>query len=264
MTLIELLKQLGLSELEARCYLALHEETNLSGYEVAKRVSVSRTNVYAALRSLTDKGGCRVIEGDPVRYDAVPIDQLIRYARTKFDQTAEILVSRLNTPARSTPAFYNWQGEHHLDMAIRRLAANAQQMIVVDIWAEDVHRVEEALLSAEKSGVCVVLISLGETHTPLRNVFVHKRDDSRPADKARKFTMLCDYRSALVGGFGGSVKTTALETDHPAVVELLTQAFYHDMLMMQIEADFGEELVRKYGRQYEHIRHAYRQKGWFL
>lgn len=44
--MIEALRKLGLSDLEARCYLALHGQPPSSGYEVAKQVSVSRSNVY--------------------------------------------------------------------------------------------------------------------------------------------------------------------------------------------------------------------------
>lgn len=54
--MIDELRSIGLSDLEARIYLALHESPEMSGYEVAKRVSVSRSNVYAALRAMTDKG----------------------------------------------------------------------------------------------------------------------------------------------------------------------------------------------------------------
>ncbi|WP_207229537.1 TrmB family transcriptional regulator [Ktedonosporobacter rubrisoli] len=108
--MIEQLRKIGLSELEARCYLVLHEDAGLSGYEVARRVSVSRTNVYAALRSLMDKGACRMIEGDPGRYDAVPIDQLLRHVRREFEQNAQELISELKMPPRSDAAFYSWRG----------------------------------------------------------------------------------------------------------------------------------------------------------
>ncbi|AUS08850.1 TrmB family transcriptional regulator [Laceyella sacchari] len=264
--MIQRLKELGLSELEARCYLTLHEEPHLSGYEVAKRVSTSRTNVYAALRSLTDKGICRIIEGDPVHYDVVPIDQLIRYMRVKFEQTAKGLVNELKSPPRSKPSFYNWQGNKHLDTAIRRMIANAKKNILVDIWAEDVHWVEEALLDAEERGITIVLIVLGECQISLKNVFIHKADDLEqawPKMGTRKFSILIDGQAALLGGFGGDVKLTALETDHPAITELLKNAFYHDVVMMRIEEDFGAELASRYGENYEKIINYYiREKGW--
>ncbi|WP_025850632.1 TrmB family transcriptional regulator [Paenibacillus ehimensis] len=261
--MIELLRHIGLSELEAKCYLTLHEESGLSGYEVAKRVSVSRTNVYAALRSLSDKGACLTIEGDPARYDAVPVEQLLRLMRSDFERTAERLVREIQPPPRIVPAFYNWQGSKPLEQAIRRLTVNASKTIVADLWSEDIRWFEEPLLEAERRGVTVILITLGEVRTALNNVRVHKRSDAWPNQTARKFSLLCDSANALLGSFGGEVKPSAVETGHPAVVETLKNAFYHDMLMTHIEADFGRELAAKYGENYEKLLAYYmKDKGW--
>jgi sugar-specific transcriptional regulator TrmB len=251
--LIEELRNIGLSDLEARCYLALHEEANLSGYEVAKRVSVSRTNVYAALRSLTDKGMCRSIEADPVLYDAVPIKQLIRLLKADFEQNAAHLLEQMQTPARTATSFYNWQGERAIETAIRRLAANADSSIVVDLWSEDIHWVEEALLEAESRGVEVVLITIGECHTPLKKVIVHERQAEWAGAESRKFSILCDNRSALIGSFGTTLRLSALETDHPSVLELLQNGFYHDVVMERIGQDLADVLTEKYGSHYEAI-----------
>lgn len=262
--MIDLLKKLGLSDLEARCYITLHEEPDLSGYEVAKRVSVSRANVYAALRSLTDKGACRSMEGETVLYNAVPIEQLVRLYQTEFEQTSKELIRQLKTTPRPAPAFYNWQGNKPLETAIRRVIANAQASVVVDLWSEDLHWVEEALLEAESRGILVILISIGTCHTSLKNVFVHIKDAQWPMEE-RKFSILVDAHSALLGSFGGSIKPSALETDHPAVIETLKNAFYHDLVMQHIEEDFRSELEEKYGTNYQKIIQLYTQeKGWKL
>ena len=261
--LIDLLQQLGLSELEARLYLELHQEAGLSGYEVAKRVSVSRTNVYAALRSLLDKGACRKIEGDPVRYDAVPIEELLRFLRREFEQSAQTLLDELKTPPATAPAFYNWQGNEPIKLAIGRLIANADRFIVVDLWSEDLAWVERDLLAAEQRGVTAVLIVLGEVQSSLKNVIVHKRDEKWPSDAPRKFSVLCDMRTSITGSFGSGIKPTALETTHPAVIEILKVAFHEDLILKQIEADFGPELNARYGPNYEEIVKFYtEQKGW--
>lgn len=259
--MIEQLRQIGLSELEARCYLTLHEESMLlSGYEVARRVSVSRTNVYAALRSLTDKGACRVVDGETVLYDSVPIDQLVRHLRLEFEQTAEVLVSHLKSPPKPASAFYNWQGSKPIEQAIQRLVANANTTIIVDIWAEDLPLVEQTLLDAEKKGVTVVLITLGSCRTSLQHVFEHKRGDAWPNAESRKFTLLCDSATALVGNLGGTMKPSAVETTNPSMIEVLTTAFYHDLIMNHIEVDFGPQLAEKYGENYEKLLRFYTDK----
>lgn len=257
--MIDQLRKIGLSDLEARCYLALHEEPKISGYEVAKKVSVSRSNVYAALRSLTDKGMCRAVEAEPVLYDAVPIEQLVRLLKTDFEQTSRTLLEQLQSPPRTSASFYNWQGDKALETTIRRLVSNADTSIVADIWAEDAGWFEEALLEAERRGVAVTVISIGECHTRLQHVLVHRRSDEWKHIDSRRFSILCDSRSALIGSFGKSVKLSALETDHPSVVELLQNGFYHDVIMEQIEQDFGNELAEKYGRHYDKIINPYRE-----
>ncbi|MEJ8548781.1 TrmB family transcriptional regulator [Brevibacillus borstelensis] len=258
--MIEELRRIGLSDLEARCYLALHAEPNMSGYEVAKRVSVSRTNVYAVLRSLTEQGICRAVEGDPVLYDAVPIEQLIRTMKSDFEQTAAKLVKELKSPPRAASWFYTLQGEEPLKKAIRRLIANARKSIVVDIWSEDVHWVEEALLGAEQRGVAVTLITIGQSHTPLKNVLVHQRSDEWQHMASRKFSVLCDASSAIIGSFTTGLKLSAFETDHPSVIELLHNAFFHDVIMERVERDFGEELIKAYGADYKAIIDEYRDR----
>lgn len=250
---MELLKRIGLSDLESRCYLALHEESKLSGYEVAKRVSVSRTNVYAALRSLIDKGACRMIEGDPVRYDAVPIQQLVGQLRLEFEQAADRLIQQLRTPPKAAPSFYSWEGGDALEQAARRMTANARESILVDTGSEDLPRLEESLVYAENKGIRVILITHDKVKTPLKHILVRKRSEEPANGQARKFVMLFDHRYALLGSFGGPLKPSALETDHPAVIETLKNAYQRDVLMMRIEADFGPQLAAKYGENYEKL-----------
>ena len=54
---VELLMSFGLTRQEARVYVLLLGEGALSGYEAAKRLGISRSNAYAALAGLVDKGG---------------------------------------------------------------------------------------------------------------------------------------------------------------------------------------------------------------
>ncbi|MCZ8520414.1 MULTISPECIES: TrmB family transcriptional regulator [Paenibacillus] len=256
--MIDELRKIGLNDLEARCYLVLHEEPGISGYEVAKKVSVSRTNVYAALRALTDKGVCRMIEGEPVIYEAVPAEQLVRLLKADFEQNSRSLLGQLNSPPRAAKPFYSWHGEKAVGTAIRRCIANAQKCIVADLWAEDLPWAEEALLQAEERGVAVTVVSIGECRTPLKHVLFHKRSETWADTLPRKFSLLCDSRASLLGSFGRTLKPSLLETEHPALAELLRNGFYHDLVMERIERDFGEALDAEYGPHYDSIIAPYR------
>jgi HTH-type transcriptional regulator, sugar sensing transcriptional regulator len=68
--LVEKIKQLGFSEYEAKCYLALLERDSLSVSEVSRLAGVPRPNAYEALEKLMAKGISVTIAGKMKRYAA--------------------------------------------------------------------------------------------------------------------------------------------------------------------------------------------------
>ncbi|WP_339220112.1 helix-turn-helix domain-containing protein [Paenibacillus sp. FSL W7-1279] len=247
------LKKIGLSDLEARCYIVLHKESNLTGYEVAKRASVSRANVYAALKSLSDKGGCRVIDGDPVRYDVVPIEKFINQLKSSFNKSEKILKEQLKETKRTTYGFYNLQDIDQIKMVLQRMIASAKDTIIADFFPEDLSIVKYELSKAEAKGISVILVTFDNDEAGLKNVFLDKRINKWPHSAVRNFSIIVDGNSALIGGIQGDLKASAMETEHPAIIELLESAFYHDVIMSQIEKDFGDQLTNKYGKDFEMI-----------
>jgi HTH-type transcriptional regulator, sugar sensing transcriptional regulator len=69
-TLVEKIKQLGLTEYEARCYLALLERESMTVSEVAKLAEIPRSNAYEAMERLLAKGMCVSIPGVTRSYSA--------------------------------------------------------------------------------------------------------------------------------------------------------------------------------------------------
>src|SRR5450631_77923 len=82
----EALVSLGLSEYEARAYVALARYGSLNGYEVAKRSGVPRPNIYAVLERLERR---RIVvavrEGDATRYSARPQDEFVSRLRREHE-----------------------------------------------------------------------------------------------------------------------------------------------------------------------------------
>ncbi len=67
---IEILRKLGLSEYEAKCYLALFGKESLRVNEVAHMAEIPRPNAYEALRKLLAKGLCVSLPGRTRKYSA--------------------------------------------------------------------------------------------------------------------------------------------------------------------------------------------------
>ena len=75
-SLLDGLRKLGLTEPEAKGYLALIERDTMSASEIAKISNLNRTTTYDILNNLMDRGLCSLIPGKVKKYRALDIDYL--------------------------------------------------------------------------------------------------------------------------------------------------------------------------------------------
>ena len=75
---------MNLTRQEASIYESLLKNGKLTGYEAAKLTGISRSNVYAALASLCEKGAAYIEENETgKKYLAVPVQE---FCEEKIDQ----------------------------------------------------------------------------------------------------------------------------------------------------------------------------------
>ena len=85
--LIEKLKQMGFSDYEAKCYLALFERDSLSVSEVAILAGVPRPNAYEALGKLAVKGLCLAVPGKTKKFTVADPEYLREKQLEKLHQS---------------------------------------------------------------------------------------------------------------------------------------------------------------------------------
>ena len=97
MELLDVVKNLGFTEYEAKAYLALLLESPSTGYAVAKNSGVPRSKIYEVLENLTSRGDVLVSPGEPPLYRALPAKDLIAMRKSRAEENAAAVSS--NGPA---------------------------------------------------------------------------------------------------------------------------------------------------------------------
>ncbi len=80
------LKNLGFTEYEAKTYLALLQQSPLTGYAVARISGVPRSKIYEVLGNLVERGDVLVSYGEPVQYAPKPPKELFTSRRRTLEQ----------------------------------------------------------------------------------------------------------------------------------------------------------------------------------
>ena len=88
--LIRSLQELGFSEYEAKCYIALLSEQSQTGYSVARASGVPRSKVYEVLEGMVDRGVVIANHGEPTQYAPLSPQELIGLQAEVSQITTEI------------------------------------------------------------------------------------------------------------------------------------------------------------------------------
>lgn len=191
---------LGLTDYEAKAYLALLREGALTGYAVAKTGGIPTSKSYEAVDGLARKGGAVILPGEPVRYAAVPADVLLAQAQRRHADALEHLRDSLSDIAAhgwDNASLPLWRGgcDSGLAQAAARIGA-ARRSVVGALPAPARDALEQALADAASRGALVQMVSSGD----------------------ELLTLLLDDREAILASFAEPIEIVG--TGNPAIVAL--------------------------------------------
>jgi sugar-specific transcriptional regulator TrmB len=263
MNLTEHLRGLGFTELEAKCILSLSEKGRMTGYEVAKDIGASRSNVYSTLATLTEKGAILLIEGSPAVYQPLPVKDFVNTIRNGVGQSLNFLSEHLPRPSADQYVFASIEGRKAVLDRVNAEIAGAKKEVLGDVWSEDYELFADSLEKADKrKHTQVLLMVLGKVETELKGVLFDEREESWQSQGWRKFAFVVDQRLAVLGVSGKNYATRALVSEHPALVWMLLNSMFQDLVLHEITEDFGPQISKKYGRNFEKILKKYTGRDW--
>jgi len=238
---IELLEELGLTEYEARCFVALSRVEKASAKEVSDLSEVPRSRVYDAVERLHRRGLVDVQQSDPREYQALPRDEAVQVLRDEYAETLTDIDDALSNLKGSDDLEESgaWAiADHeHVNDRVESLLDDADDevyLLVTDGNAMD-REVRARLAAASDDGADVL------TEVPADEVADRLQSDVpdatvRTTELAEDTTkieqkwlsriVMCDRRAVLLGAFTdtarpGHEKETAIwakHSDHGLVV----------------------------------------------
>lgn len=128
--MLDILKNLNFTEYESKAYLALLQESPLTGYAVAKNSGVPRSKIYEVLESLVLRGDVFVSHGNTPQYVPVPAKELIKNRRLKaeenFDQ-AEKYFEKFEQTANDRENIWNITGRSEILEKVKACILSAKK-----------------------------------------------------------------------------------------------------------------------------------------
>lgn len=226
MELIQALKKFGFTQQESLMYVTLCKMGAMTGYEAAKVSGISRSNAYAALSSLVEKGGAIVSSEDSSKYTALPREELILNLRRSCESTLGFLEENLPEQEEEEAPYLTISGYGNTLDKMRNMILLAKGWVYLSVSASTVKLLTSDLENCIKRGLKVVILSDEDPHLS-GVVFMH---NEAPAENVR---IIADTSEVIVGTLEVN-RGQCLYSKNKHLVSLMREALLNEIELIKI------------------------------
>ena len=250
--LIRSLQELGFSEYEAKCYLALLGEQSQTGYSVARVSGVPRSKVYEVLEGMVDRGVVIANYGEPTQYAPLSPQELIALRRRETEQSINLAEEGLKHFAASgvnRDLIWDIKGRSEILDRLREVIGRTKRLLLLQLWAEDAPELRDALADAAKRGVEIVIIAYDDPQLAFAQVYLHEpgAEEVTREHGGRWIILSADASEVVAGIVSLGHESRAAWTAHPGLVMPITEEIKHDLYIAELLAAHRDVLEASFG-----------------
>ena len=205
MSVIELLKNLQLTESEAKVYVALSQYGPQTGYEVSKTSGVPRSKVYNILESLEKRGivcfsqtkRAKLYKAESIDMVCSLMENTIQETRTKLKREIE-----LDSYLREDEQIWELNDWNLVKVRCLELLKQSQKQVLIQLWSQELNdEIEHALAEVQRRLKEVLIILYDEKQeykTNLKHVFRHGYEKEKLEDMNGRWLLLTIDGTAML------------------------------------------------------------------
>jgi len=244
--IISLMQNIGFTQYEAQVYLALLQQSHITGYELAKTSGVPASKIYHILNKLIDKDVVMVIDGEPKKYVPLPPAEILARIKNDYLGTVDDLTDKLGhvyaEDELSESYIWNLTGRSDIIHKLTAVINEAEKSLFLSVWDEEVDEIREALLQTETKGVKLTVVHFGQKLLNIGTEYLHGREHSIRMERGgRRIALIVDDKKVILGHFLKDGSSSAAWTSNKGLVLLAKDYIIHDIYSIRMLEKFGDE-----------------------
>lgn len=244
--IISLLQELGFSQYEAQAYFALLQQSNVTGYELAKQSGIPASKIYPTLNKLMDKDVVVVVNANPKKYFPKPPDEVLARFRNDYLGTVDSLNDKLNKvyseDALLTSHIWNLTDYPEIIEKLKDLVGQARSTIYLSVWDEELDAISDTITAAAERGVDITTVHFGNKRLGIGREYHHGGEHHIQLERGgRRVTLIIDGDRVILAHFRNDGSCDAAWTANSSLVLLAKDYITHDIYTIRIHEKFGEK-----------------------
>lgn len=215
----------GLTRQEAQIYSTLLLHGQMTGYEVSKETGISRSNVYAALSALVEKGAAYLIEGESTKYTPVAIKKFTENVLSDLSRKAKDLEKNAPQQLVQQEGYITILGAANIRNKIREMLLATELRLYIMAPAAIISEFDAELQELITVGKKVVILS---DNYKLKGAKIY---ETKPEEGQLRF--ITDSAYVLTGELTGSTHDSALYSGQQNLVSVMKEALKNKIILLE-------------------------------
>lgn len=215
----------GLTRQEAQIYSTLLLHGQMTGYEVSKETGISRSNVYAALSALVEKGAAYLIEGESTKYTPVAIKKFTENVLSDLSRKAKDLEKNAPQQLVQQEGYITILGAANIRNKIREMLLATEFRLYIMAPAAIISEFDAELQELITAGKKVVILS---DNYKLKGAKIY---ETKPEEGQLRF--ITDSAYVLTGELTGSTHDSALYSGQKNLVSVMKEALKNKIILLE-------------------------------
>lgn len=225
---IDNLTAFGLTRQEAAIYTTLLSHGDMTGYEVSKETGISRSNVYAALSNLVDKGASYLLQGDSTKYRPVDVQTFTRNVLTALQEKAAFIQTHAPEKLAQTDGYITIIGTRNIQNKLLDMIKETRIRLYISASARIVDAYEEELGELINQGKKIVIMT--DSNYNLDGAIVYHTDP-----EPGQLRVIIDSSYVLTGELTGSDDDSCLYSGQKNLVTVMKEALKNKIVLLSQE-----------------------------
>lgn len=258
---IQRLKDLGMSEYEARAYVELLRNNPVSPYELAKNSGIPSSKIYEVLNRLKDRKAVIFLE-EKGKQRCAPLEpeELLALQRKQMEQTLDGLGELLKEESGPSKISPIWNLNHKEDWETRLpvIIGSSKKELILSAWYEDLVPLENLLRKQAATGLHISIVIFGTKKFDFCQCFLHPiRETLEEEQGGRSFSLVSDRQRCILATLNKSGSVEGAWSSNRGFVELAREYIKHDIYLTKIVERMDPELQAWFGENYYLLRDIY-------
>lgn len=224
-TFLDNLVVFGLTRIESQIYSTLLSHGEMTGYEVSKETGMSRSNVYAGLSALVEKGAAYLIDGEAAKYTPVEIKKFTENVISKMECTAGELEKQAPAKIVQSTGYITILGSENIRNKIREMLNSTELRLYILAPGKIISEFDEELKNLVADGKKVVILT---DEYKLKGAKVY---ETKPEEGQIRF--ITDSAYVLTGELTDSPHDSCLYSGQQNLVNVMKEALKNKIILLE-------------------------------